>query len=84
MLPRRDNKLPTLSETMEGIQSELDEREEEQEIGRIDAVAPAPRAIDVVAPALRAIVQPQRIHLLKGTTIGLNDSIKPSKRLRYM
>ena len=59
MLPRRDNKLLTLSETMEGIRSELDEREEEQEIGRIDAVAPAPRAIDVVAPALRAIVQPQ-------------------------
>ena len=42
------------------------------------------RAIDVVAPALRAIIQPQRIHLLKGTTIGLNNSIKPSERLWYM
>jgi hypothetical protein len=59
MLPQRDNKSLTLSETMEGIQSELDEREEEQEIRWIDAVAPASRAIDVVAPALQAIVQPQ-------------------------
>jgi hypothetical protein len=64
---------------MAGIRCKPDENEEET-----DAVAPAHQAIDVVAPALRAIVQPQRIHLLKGTTIGLNDSIRPSERLWYM
>jgi hypothetical protein len=32
MLPRRAAKLPTVSETMEGIHCNLDKREEEQEI----------------------------------------------------
>jgi hypothetical protein len=35
-------------------------------------------------PSYHPALKPQRIHLLKGTTIGLNNSIKPSKRLRYM
>jgi hypothetical protein len=44
----------------------LGKRKEEPEIGEVDEVA----------PALQTIVQPQWIHLLKGTTTGLNDSIK--------
>jgi hypothetical protein len=79
MLSQRAYELLTVSETMAGIQCKLDKREEET-----DAVAPTHRAIDVVAPTLQTIVQPQRIHLLKGTTIGLNDSIRPSERSWYM
>jgi hypothetical protein len=79
MLSQRANELLKVSETLVGIRCEPDEREE-----GTDAVAPAPRAIDVVAPALLAIVRPQQIHLLQGTTIGLNDSIRPSERLWYM
>jgi hypothetical protein len=55
-----------------------------REGGRDRCRCTAPRAIDVVAPTLRAIIQPQQIHLLKGTTIGLNDSIRLSKRLWYI
>ncbi len=80
-LPWWAAKLLTVSEIVEGIRCNPDEREvelihcnsderEEPEIGEIQ-----------VAPALQTIIQSQWIHLLKETTDGLNDSIKQSKRL---